>query len=135
MWDEMVTMIVIKKDNSMVIIFEAVQIDVEGSSMIRAPKKQKKEETMEERKEKMIDNLVMKKYLKGLDKMECKHVNESIKSELYYYFPLGNKPIESVKIPINKFLPPSKRIVYHPLNDTHKNEIKHQILMFHYIDQ
>jgi hypothetical protein len=23
--------------------------------------------------------------------------------------------------------------VYHPLNDKHKNEIKHQILMFHYI--
>ncbi len=126
MWDEMATMIVIKKDNIMVIISKTMQIDVKGSSMIRTPKKQKKEETMEERKEKMIDNLVMKKYLKGLDKMECKHVDESIRSEFYYCFPLGNKPIEGVKVPINKFLAPPKRIVYRPLSDTHKNEIKHQ---------
>ncbi len=95
-----------------------MQIDVKGSSMIRTPKKQKKEETMEERKEKMINNLVMKKYLKGLDKMECKHVNELIRSEFYSCFPLGNKPIEGVKVPINKFLPPPKRIVYRPLSDT-----------------
>ncbi len=42
MWDEMVTMIVIKKDNRMVIIFKAMQIDIEGSLVIRAPKKQKR---------------------------------------------------------------------------------------------
>jgi hypothetical protein len=42
MWDEMVTMIIIKKDNRMVIISKAVQIDIEGSSVIRAPKKQKR---------------------------------------------------------------------------------------------
>jgi hypothetical protein len=134
MWNQIVTMIVIKKDNIMVTIFEVMQIDVEGSLMIRAPKKQK-EETMEEKREKMIDTLVMKKYLKGLDKTKCKHVDESIKSEFPYCFPFGNKPIEGIKVPINKFLPPPKRIMYHPLSDTHKNEIKHRILMFHYIDK
>jgi len=49
--------------------------------MIKAPKKKKKEVTIEEKKEKTIDNLIMKKYLKNLDEIECKHVNESIKSE------------------------------------------------------
>jgi hypothetical protein len=42
MWDKMVTMIVIKKDNKMEINFEAAQTYVEGSSMVKAPKKQKK---------------------------------------------------------------------------------------------
>ncbi len=50
-------------------------------------------------------------------------------------FPLGNKLVERVKVLVDRFLPPLKKIVYHPLNDTHKNEIKHQNLMFHYIDQ
>ncbi len=42
MWDEMVTMIVIKKDNIMEIISKTTQTNVEGSYVIRAPKKQKK---------------------------------------------------------------------------------------------
>jgi len=49
--------------------------------MIKAPKKKKKEVTIEEKKEKTIDNLIMKKYLKNLDEIECKHVNDLIKSE------------------------------------------------------
>jgi hypothetical protein len=73
----------------------------------------------------MINNLVMKKYFKGLDKIECKHVDESIKSEFSDYFPFGNKPIEEVKVPLDRFPPPPTKIVYHPLSDTHKNEIKH----------
>ncbi len=81
MWDEMVSMIVIKKDDKIVTTFEATQIDVDNSYMIKAPKKKKKEVTIEEKKEKTIDNLIMKKYLKNLDEIECKHVNESIKSE------------------------------------------------------
>lgn len=82
MLDEMMTMIIIKKDNIMETIFEVVQIDVEGSFVIKAPKKQNKEATLEEKKEKSIDNLVMKKYLKGLNKIECKHVDELLKNEL-----------------------------------------------------
>jgi hypothetical protein len=34
---------------------------------------------------------------------------------------------------LDRFLP-FGRIVHHPLNDTHKNKIKHWILMFYYID-
>ncbi len=90
---------------------------------------------IEKKKAKMIDNLIMKKYPKGLDETECKHVAESIRSELSNYFPFGNKHVERVKVLVDRFLPFPKRIVYYPLNDTHKNEIKHQILMFHYIDQ
>jgi hypothetical protein len=52
MWDEMVTMIVIKKDNRMVTTFEAIQTNVEGFLVIRAPKKQKKEATIEEKRKK-----------------------------------------------------------------------------------
>ncbi len=85
--------------------------------------------------EKTIDNLIMKKYPKGLDEIKCKHVNESIRTEFFDYFRFGNKPIEGVKVPMDKFLPPLGRIVYHPLNNTHENEIKHQNLMFHCINQ
>jgi hypothetical protein len=44
--------------------------------MIQTPKKQKREMIMEEKREKMIENLIMKKYPKGLDEMKCKHVDE-----------------------------------------------------------
>jgi len=127
-------MIVIKKDNRMVTTFKTVQINVEGSSVIRVPKKQKKEATIKEKREKMIDNLVIKKYPKGLNKIECKHVDESIKSEFSKYFPFGNKLIERVKVLVDRFLPPLGRIMYHPLSNTHKYKIKHRILMFHYIN-
>jgi hypothetical protein len=36
---------------------------------------------------------------------------------------------------VDRFLSPPRRIVYRPLNDIHKNEIKHRILMFHCINQ
>jgi hypothetical protein len=83
----------------------------------------------------MIDNLLMKKYPKGLDEIECKHVNESINNEFSNCFPFGNKLVEGVKVLVDRFLPLPRKIVYHPLSDTHENEIKHQILMFHFIDQ
>ncbi len=44
MWDEMVTMIIIEKENRMVITFEVAQIDVEGSSAIKVPKKKKRKQ-------------------------------------------------------------------------------------------
>jgi hypothetical protein len=125
MWDEMVIMIVIEKDNRMVITFEIVQNNVEGSLMIRAPKKKKKEATIKEKMEKTIDNLIMKKYPKGFNEIKCKHVNESIRKKISNYFPLGNKSVERVKVLVDRFLPPLGRIVYRPLNDTHKNKIKH----------
>jgi hypothetical protein len=42
MWDEMVIMIVIKKDNKMATTFKVMQTDVEGFSLINTPKKKKK---------------------------------------------------------------------------------------------
>jgi hypothetical protein len=125
MWDEMVIVIVIKKDNKMARTCETARIDIKGSSMIRAPKKQKKEAKIKEKREKMINNLVMKKYFKGLDETECKHAHESIKNEFSDYFPLGNKPVERVKVLLDRFLPLPRKIMYHPLSDTHKNKIKH----------
>jgi hypothetical protein len=133
MWDEMVIVIIIKKDNKMVTTFEATQIDVKGSLVDRAFEKQKKEATIKEKREKMIDNFIMKKYPKGFDKIECEHVDESIKSEFSNCFPLKNKLVERVKVLVDRFLLHLGRIVYHPLNNKHKNEIKHRILMFHYI--
>jgi len=77
----------------------------------------------------------MKKYPKSLDKTESKFVNESIKGEFFDYFPLGTKPIDGVKVTVERFLIPQGRIVYQPLSEMHKNEIKHKILMFHYFNQ
>ncbi len=101
----MVIVIVIEKDSKMATTSEAVQTNVEGFLVIMAPKKQKKEATIEEKKEKRIDNLVMKKYPKGFNKTECKHVDESIRSEFSDYFPLGNKLVEGVKVLVDGFLP------------------------------
>lgn len=103
MWDELVTMIVIEKDTIMETISEVLQIDVEGSFVIKAPKKQKKKAIMEEKKERMIDNLVMKKYPKGFSETKCKHVDELIRSVFSIYFPLENKPIEGLKVLVDKF--------------------------------
>jgi len=50
--------------------------------------------TIEKKKEEMIDNLIMRKYPKGFDEIECKHVDESIKNEFLDSFPLGNKSVE-----------------------------------------
>jgi hypothetical protein len=100
----MVTMIVIDKDNKMETIFEMAQIDVKGSSVIRAFKKQKKEATMEEEREKTIDNLVKKKYRKGLNKTKCKHVNESIGNEFFDCFPLETSLLKASRfLSINSY--------------------------------
>jgi len=77
----------------------------------------------------------MKKYPKFFDKIERKFVDESIKSEFSNYFPLGNKPIDGLKVTVERFLIPPRRIVYRPLSEMHTNEIKHKILMFYYINQ
>ncbi len=50
----MVTMRIIDKDNRMVTTFETTQTNVEGSSVIRAPKKQKKEVTIEEKRKNQL---------------------------------------------------------------------------------
>jgi hypothetical protein len=71
MWDKMATVIIIKKDNKIMPTFEVIQVDVESSSMIRTPKKQNKEATIEEKKEKAIDNLIMKKYLGALMRLNA----------------------------------------------------------------
>jgi hypothetical protein len=76
---------------------------------------------MEEKKEKTIDNLIMKKYPKGFNKMKCKHVDELIRSQFSDCFPFGNNPIKGIKVLVDKFLPPHGRIVYHPLNNTHNS--------------
>jgi hypothetical protein len=49
--------------------------------------KSKKEAIIDGKKEKTIDNLVMKKYPKGLDETECRHVNESIRNKFLDCFP------------------------------------------------
>jgi hypothetical protein len=52
--------------------------------MINILKKQKKEVKMEEKREKTINNFIMKKYPKSLDKTKCNHVDESFKNEFFY---------------------------------------------------
>jgi hypothetical protein len=50
MWDEMVIVIVIKKDNKMVTTCKVAQTEIEGFLVIKAPKKQKKEVTINEKR-------------------------------------------------------------------------------------
>jgi len=44
MWDEMVMTIIIKKTNKMETILKTIQADVEGSSVIRTLRKQKRKQ-------------------------------------------------------------------------------------------
>jgi hypothetical protein len=101
--------------------------------LLGLPKSKKWKRQIEEKKEKMIDNLVMN--AKGLDEIKCRHVDDSIRREFLDCFSFGNKHVERLKVHVDRILPPPWRIVYHLLSNTHKNEIRHQILMFHYIDQ
>jgi hypothetical protein len=56
---------------------------------------------MEEKREKMIDKLIVKKYSNGFDNTKCKHVDELIKSEFSNCFPFENKPIKGVKVQLS----------------------------------
>lgn len=53
----MAMMIVIEKDNKTETIFEVAQTYVEGSSVIKTFRKQKKEKTMEDKKERQLITL------------------------------------------------------------------------------
>jgi hypothetical protein len=71
---------------------------VENSTIMHKPiKKAKKERMVEEKKEKIIENLVFKKTPKPFDVTECKLVDEIIRGEYGDLFPLGKSQLRGSK--------------------------------------
>ncbi len=94
MWDEMVSVIVIKKDNKIVTTFKATQTNVEGSSLIRVPKKQKKEVKIEGKKEKMFNNLAMKNIQKALTRLYASMSMNQSRVNFQTASPLETSPLK-----------------------------------------
>ncbi len=97
-------------------------------------KKAKKQKMVEEKKENIIENLVLQKTPKPFNAAECKLVDETISGEYGDLFPLGNKLIVGFKVPICLFFLMPRCIVYHPLSKKHKDEIKVQIMRYNSIE-
>jgi ABC-type multidrug transport system fused ATPase/permease subunit len=117
-WDEMIVAIKVDKEELEKIALQPHLLVVHVKSSItmqKLAKKAKKEKTIEELNEKIIDNLVFQKTLKSFNATKFKFVNEKIMGEYGDYFPLINKLIVGVKILVNRFYFAPKHIVYHPL--------------------
>ncbi len=101
---------------------------MESSTTMHKPIKKAKKEKMVEEKEKIIKDLVLQKIPKPFNVIECKLVDETIRGEYGDLFPLGNKLITSIKVHVRRFFLMPRCIVYHPLLEKHKDEIKVQIV-------
>jgi hypothetical protein len=71
--------------------------------MNKPMKKAKKEKMVKEKKQKLIEDLVLQKTLKSFDVAECKLVDQTIRGEYGDLFPLGNKLIVGVKVLVRHF--------------------------------
>jgi len=88
---------------------------------------------VEEKKEKIIENLVFQKNPKPFNVVKCKLMDETIRGEYGDLFPLGNKLIVRLKTPIYWFFLASRQFVYHPLLKIHKYKIKINIVRYNSI--
>jgi hypothetical protein len=107
---------------------------VESSTTMHKLIKKAKKENMVEEKENIIKDLVLQKIPKPFNAAECKLVDETIRGEYGDLFPLGNKLIMGVKIHVHHFFLMPRCIVYHPLLEKHKDEIKVQIMQYNSIE-
>jgi hypothetical protein len=70
---------------------------------LEALKKPKKKKMFEEKKENVIDNLVLNKRPKCLNIVECRLVDDIIKGEYGDCFPFKSKPIKGMKVEVEDF--------------------------------
>jgi hypothetical protein len=94
-------------------------------------KKKKKEKTKVEKKKKILTRLVVKKINKCFNVAKCWLVDDTFGNEFLGSFPFGNDPVPSVSIDVHRFKKTPANIVYHPLLDIHKDEIKKRITQCH----
>jgi hypothetical protein len=55
--------------------------------MEKKPKKVKKEKMKDEKREKIIDDVVMHKNLKGFNEVECRIINKAMSEKFDNFFP------------------------------------------------
>jgi hypothetical protein len=92
---------------------------VESSTIMQKfLKKAKKQKMVEEKKEKIIEDLVLQKTPKPFNAVKCKLVDEAIREEYGNLFPFRNKPITKVKILVHRFFLAPKQIVYRLFRET-----------------
>ncbi len=65
---------------------------------------------------------------------KCRLVNDTLGNEFLGCFPFGNDPLPSVSIDVHRFKRALPNILYRPLSDIHKDEIKERITQYNKFD-
>ncbi len=99
-------------------------MNFEGSGGPYLTKKQKKERTKVEKKQKILKKLVFGKEDKGFNVAKCQLIDNMLGNEFLGCFPFGNDSLLGVSIDVHHFKRTSPNIVYCPLLDIHKDKKK-----------
>ncbi len=97
-------------------------------------KNKKKEKTKVEKKKKILTKLVVRKENKGFNVANCQLIDHTLGNEFMGCFAFGNDPLPSVSIDVHCYNRTPANIVYHPLLDIHKDEIKKRITQYNKFD-
>jgi hypothetical protein len=136
-WNEFIELLKIEEDElhkDFQRDFNHTFINFEGSNGPHLVKKQKEEKTKVEKKEKILTKLVVEKEDKGLDAAKCQLVNDTLGNEFMGCFPFGNDMFPSISIDVHHFKRALPNIVYLPLSNIHKDEIKKRITQYNKFD-
>ncbi len=90
-------------------------------------KKPWKEKTEVHEKKKTLTKLVVGKDGKGFNVAKCRLVDDTLGDEFSDYFLLRNDQVSGVMVDFHHFKRTPPNIVYRPLSNIHKDEIKKKI--------
>jgi hypothetical protein len=105
--------------------------NIANFAMEKKPKKVKKEKMKDDKREKIIDDVVMHKNLKGFGDIECRTIKKAISKKFDKFFPLELLVVLHVELPIQRFVEAPSRIRCYPLCIKHKNDIKIKFMTQH----
>ncbi len=97
-------------------------------------KKPHKEKMEVQKKEKILDNIVLEKEEKGFYAKDCCLVTETIGEKYDVYFLFGTALMPNVEIEVYRFkwFPPN--IIYRPFSNVHVDKIKKKIVQYNKYD-
>jgi hypothetical protein len=108
-----------------------VVTNIANFAMEKKPKRAKKEKMKDEKREKVTDDVVMHKNLKGFNEVECRTINKAISKMFDNFFPLELFTVLDVELLIQRFVEAPSRIRCYPLCIKHRNGIKIKFMTQH----
>jgi hypothetical protein len=136
-WNEFIKLLKIEEDELQKDFqrgFNHIFTNFEGFSGPRLAKKKKEVKKKVKKKEMILTKLVVEKKDEGFDTAKCRLVNDTLGNEFLGCFPFGNDPFLNVSIDVHHFKKTPPNIVYCPLSDIHKDEIKKRITQYNKFD-